>query len=250
MDIIKTYSRRSLLLILVMMVLFAGAFAAVVFFGKPQLVQEVSRLATFQVPAPDHTAQVTNLLDTYLLYFIPAFALAALVFGVLLWLFLKRTVRSAVSSGSPVKTPDKKGAEKSAANNDNEQRIRSQRLFLHLLAVLQREGRLVDFLQEDLEMYEDEQIGTAVRTIHGSCKKILKKSLSMQPIIAGDEGEAFTVENGFDPDAIKLTGQVTGDPPFKGTIRHKGWRTQTLEMPDLSAIKDPTIICPAEVEIE
>jgi hypothetical protein len=108
----------------------------------------------------------------------------------------------------------------------------------------------VDFLQEDLDMYDDEQIGAAVRNIHSSCRKIINKSLPLKPILDGNEGEEITVETGFDPDAIKLTGRVTGEPPFKGIIRHKGWRTKKLELPELSATKDPTIVSPGEVEIE
>jgi hypothetical protein len=250
MDIIKTFSRRSLLLILLIMILFVGAFAAVAFTGLPRLAGEISHLAASQAPSAEQAAQVTAVVDTYAMYLVPAFALFALILGLLLWLLLRGTVKSMVTADPPHGPTTRKSPPAPAKNKDAEQKHRNQRLFLHLLAVLQREGRLVDFFQEDLEMHEDEQIGTAVRTIHGKCKKILNKNLSMQPIIAGDEGDAITVETGFDPDAIKLTGRVTGAPPFKGTIRHKGWRTNALEMPDLSAIKDPTIIYPAEVEID
>jgi hypothetical protein len=125
-----------------------------------------------------------------------------------------------------------------------------QRLFLHLLTVLQKEGRLVDFFQEDLEMYEDEQIGAAVRSIHTSCRKTLDKSLAMTSVIEDNEGDEITIEAGFNPEAIKLTGRVTGEPPFTGIVRHKGWRAQKVSLPDLAAAKDPTIISPAEVEIE
>src|SRR5689334_23353693 len=42
---------------------------------------------------------------------------------------------------------------------------------LRLLALLQREGRLLDFLLEDIQSYPNEQIGVAVRDIHRSCHK-------------------------------------------------------------------------------
>ncbi|MBW2249010.1 MAG: DUF2760 domain-containing protein [Deltaproteobacteria bacterium] len=57
------------------------------------------------------------------------------------------------------------------------------------------------------------------------------------------------IRGGFDPDAIKLTGNVTGEPPFTGVLRHKGWRTRKLELPALSGGQDARIIAPAEVEI-
>jgi len=115
--------------------------------------------------------------------------------------------------------------------------------------VLQRQGRLVDFLSEDLDVYEDEQIGAAVRGIHENCKKVISKSLTLEAVISGSEGEEVTVDEGFDPGAIKLTGNVTGQPPFKGILRHKGWRTKKLELPVLSDAQDAAIIAPAEVEI-
>ena len=40
---------------------------------------------------------------------------------------------------------------------------------VQILAALQREGRLIDFLEEDLSAYEDAQIGAAVRNIHQGC---------------------------------------------------------------------------------
>src|SRR5262245_56934973 len=42
-----------------------------------------------------------------------------------------------------------------------------------VLALLQREGRLVDFLMEDVQAYANEQIGAAVRDIHRNCQKAL-----------------------------------------------------------------------------
>ncbi|MGD8836778.1 MAG: DUF2760 domain-containing protein [Desulfobacteraceae bacterium] len=254
MDTIKSYSRRSLLLIIVIMVLFAGAFAAAVYFGKPHVVHHVvvqmTQLTTAQISPAETTARMTSFLDTYVPYIVTIFASVSILFGIILWLVLRGVAKGALSGNVPEKSATAKKAASHPPKKDDTQPIRNQRLFLHLLTVLQREGRLVDFFQEDLEMYEDEQIGAAVRNIHGNCQKILSKSLSMKPVIAGDEGDAFTVEAGFDPDAIKLTGRVIGEPPFEGTIRHKGWRARELELPDLTAIKDPTIIYPAEVEID
>src|SRR5262245_48893552 len=42
---------------------------------------------------------------------------------------------------------------------------------LRVLAVLQRDGRLIDFLEEDIDAYPDAQIGAAVRDIHRGCRK-------------------------------------------------------------------------------
>src|SRR5690242_20660684 len=42
---------------------------------------------------------------------------------------------------------------------------------VQLLALLQREGRLLDFLGEPIDSFNDAQVGAAVRAIHKGCKK-------------------------------------------------------------------------------
>ena len=250
MDIIKPYSRRSFFVILVFIVFLAGAFTATIYLAKTNLSQDLSQMVTPDVSPKDLISQVTRQLDTYAVYLTSIFAGVSILCGLVLWLILKSMAKGVLSSPVASKPFAKQSAAAPAVKKDDPQALRHQRLFLHLLSVLQREGRFVDFLQEEIEIYEDDQIGAAVRNIHSSCRKAINKSLPIKPIAEGNEGEQITVEKGFDPDAIKLTGQVTGEPPFRGIIRHKGWRAQKLELPDLSAIKDPTIISPAEVEIE
>ena len=58
---------------------------------------------------------------------------------------------------------------------------------VRVLAVLQRDGRLIDFLQEELDSYTDAQIGAAVRDIHRGCRKSLHEYLTIEPIIDGAE---------------------------------------------------------------
>jgi len=125
-----------------------------------------------------------------------------------------------------------------------------QRRSLHLLCLLQREGRLVDFLKEDLKDYEDAQIGAAVRNIQENCQKSLNEYLSLKAVVDQEEGETVTIQPGFDASAIKLTGKVTGKPPFKGILQHRGWRVTNFALPQLSGAQNPNIVAPAEVEIE
>jgi chromosome segregation ATPase len=119
---------------------------------------------------------------------------------------------------------------------------------LALLAWLQREGRLIDFLQEDIDDYDDEQVGAAVRAIHKGCKKVLDEGLELEAILPGEEESAIEVPAGFDPVAISLTGKVSGDPPFKGTLMHHGWRTGTIKVPVPEAV-DTHVLAAAEVEL-
>ena len=121
---------------------------------------------------------------------------------------------------------------------------------LRILAVLQRDGRLVDFLQEDIDPYSDAQIGAAVRDIHRGCRKALHEYLTVEPVLGGAEGEAVTVPPDFDPAAVRLTGNVAGSPPFRGVLKHHGWRVKAVHLPALPATRDEaSVLAPAEVEI-
>lgn len=120
---------------------------------------------------------------------------------------------------------------------------------LALLALLQREGRLVDFLQEDIESYDDADIGAAVRDIHRGCKKVLKDHLTLEAVMPGEEEDKVTVPEGFDPGEVKLVGAVSGEPPFQGVLRHHGWRVTDATLPSLTADVDRRILAPAQVEV-
>ena len=113
-----------------------------------------------------------------------------------------------------------------------------------LLALLQREGRLVDFLKEDIADYTDEQIGAAVRAVHKGCRKVIAERVALEAVLEGDEGGPVRVDAGFDPDEIRLTGAVGGAPPIKGTLRHPGWRATKLDLPRAAG----RVVAPAEVE--
>lgn len=118
---------------------------------------------------------------------------------------------------------------------------------LQLLAFFQDEGRWIDFLVEDISAFSDEQVGAAARNIHAGCRKALKKLFEITPVLEGEEGEEVTVPKGFSPTSIKLVGQVAGTPPFKGIVRHHGWKVSRAEFPPKN--QDPHILAQAEVEI-
>ena len=121
---------------------------------------------------------------------------------------------------------------------------------LRVLAVLQRDGRLIDFLQEELDAYSDDQIGAAVRDIHRGCRKSLHDYLTIEPIINAKEEDRVNVPNDFDPAAIRLVGNVDGSPPFQGILKHHGWRVKSVHLPLLPVARDDSsILSPAEVEI-
>jgi hypothetical protein len=120
---------------------------------------------------------------------------------------------------------------------------------LRLLSLLQQEGRFVDFLKEDIDAYSDAQIGAAVRSIHAGCRKALSERIELERIFTAEDGSEVVVEPGFDPAAVRLTGNVSGAPPFRGTLQHAGWRAAKVALPQSPGDVDATIIAPAEVEI-
>ena len=121
---------------------------------------------------------------------------------------------------------------------------------LRVLTLLQRDGRLIDFVLEDIDPYTDAQIGAEVRKIHKGCRKVLTDYLEIEPIFTEEESTTVTVPAGFDPNAIRLVGQVSGSPPFKGTLCHKGWRVKTVKLPTSAGpAAAANVLAPAEVEL-
>ncbi|MGE5237561.1 MAG: DUF2760 domain-containing protein [Chloroflexota bacterium] len=118
-----------------------------------------------------------------------------------------------------------------------------------ILTLLQKKGRLIDFLQEDLSGYDDRQVGAAVRNIHKGCGEAIAEHVRIAPVMWETEGHDVIVSEGFDPSAIRLTGNVVGSPPFKGVVRHAGWRVVSTRIPPRPLHHDTSIIEPAEVEI-
>ncbi|MFI5395340.1 MAG: DUF2760 domain-containing protein [Candidatus Binatia bacterium] len=183
--------------------------------------------ATGTIEAPPLTA-LSKLCLPGLIYFIAAPLLTALV---LTLLATRRTPgavtpREAAAPAPPTPTPPRRH-----------------------LGLLQQEARLVDFITEDIDGYSDEQVGAAVRAIHAGCRKVLNEHVQLERVFAAEDGSEIVVDKGFDPAAVRLTGNVTGDPPFRGILQHGGWRASKISMPEASPAVDPAIVAPAEVEI-
>ena len=127
------------------------------------------------------------------------------------------------------------------------ERVHASGLFV--LAMLQREGRLIDFLQEDMAAFADADIGAAARVVHAGCRKVLAQCLTLEPVLKDAEGAAITVPAGFDANRIRLTGNIAGQPPFRGALKHHGWATTAVRFPTSSDALDPRVLAPAEVEL-
>ena len=192
---------------------------------------------------------VVMLEEKFKLYYVPISAGIFGLIGILLWVCMRFLFVNLLKTSDKAIADKKDNTKVKSSLDKKEKKNNDRRLFLHLLSVFQREGRLMDFFSEDLNHYEDSQIGAAVRSIHESCKKVVDRAISPESVIGEKEGDQITIQHDFDPTTIKLTGNVTGEPPFKGIVRHRGWKAKRLEMPTLSSSQEPGIIAPAEVEI-
>jgi hypothetical protein len=119
---------------------------------------------------------------------------------------------------------------------------------LQLLSLLQREGRLVDFLQQDIASFDDAEIGSAVRIVHEGCRKALREHADIVPVRDEEEGARVRLET-YDAAEVKLTGDVKGTGPFIGVLRHRGWRARRLSLPIAVEGYDAQVLAQAEVEL-
>jgi len=157
---------------------------------------------------------------------------------------IKRVAETTAATGTaaPMATPPSKTVDTPVAESVDRA--------VQMLGLLQRDGRLIDFLVEDVTPFPDAQLGAAVRSIHTSCRQVLERYVELSPVIDSDEDQPVTVPAGFDPAAIKLVGNVAGKPPLRGVLRHRGWRVKKVTLPSLpQGSTGRAIVAPAEVEI-
>lgn len=251
-SLIKSLSVRTLFWIIFWMAA-AGAIVGVTVYWAIQMamvkltaLEGAAELTDYQLFVTEATSWLRMAEDYHLTVIIGFFLLLAL----LLWGCLRVSIAMTVGREQAVPAAPTAKKKMSAASPDPAaSKAVQERLFLHLLAALQREGRLVDFLSEDLTAYADDQVGAAVRNIHENCKKALAKYVKLEPVLSAEEESEITVPPDFDPDTIRLVGNVAGDPPFKGTVRHRGWMARNIEIPTLSGTRDPGVVAAAEVEL-
>jgi hypothetical protein len=120
---------------------------------------------------------------------------------------------------------------------------------LQVLSILQREGRFIDFINDDLTGASDADIGAAARVVHEGCARGLADYVDFAPVRSEDEGTRVELPAGFDPLRTRVTGKVSGEAPYTGTLAHHGWCATRFSLPSLSDEHDPMILAPAEVEL-
>ena len=87
-----------------------------------------------------------------------------------------------------------------------------------LLATLQREARFVDIVMEPLADYSDAQVGAATRDVLRDCRQTLERLFAICPVVEAAEGAAHETPAKPDAARYRLTGNVAGEPPYRGKL--------------------------------
>ena len=119
-----------------------------------------------------------------------------------------------------------------------------------LLATLQREARFVDIVMEPLGDYSDAQVGAATRDVLRDCGKTLERLFDIRAVVEAEEGASLETPATVDAARYRLTGNVAGDPPYRGQLVHHGWQATRCELPKWSGNDDAAlIVSPVELEL-
>ena len=148
--------------------------------------------------------------------------------------------------------PAKPAAEPARPAPGEPEASRADAEIVHFLAMLQEKGRLVDFLMDDINAYNDAQVGAAARVVHAGCKGVLQEHFSDNPVRTEQEGSTVQVPAGYSADEYRLVGRIAGSAPFSGVLVHRGWKTDMVKLPQLlrGATDRLPAIAPAEVELK
>jgi hypothetical protein len=125
-----------------------------------------------------------------------------------------------------------------------------------LFVLLQRESRFMDLLLEDISGYPDDAVGAAVKPVLGKARAVFNEYVSLEPIMAGQEGDDVTIPGnstgflaGYDAAQISLVGDLRGAPPFTGVLCHPGWRVKAHKIPKCAPGVAGLVVERAQVEV-
>jgi hypothetical protein len=130
-----------------------------------------------------------------------------------------------------------------------EKKSKSSYDHLRLLTMMQSCSRFIDFIKEDISQFSDAEVGSVARDIHKNCSKLLEDVVAIRPISKSEEGIELDIEKGFDPQEISLIGNVKGYGPYKGILRHPGWKASKLSLSLCNQDLKKEILQPLEVEV-
>ena len=134
------------------------------------------------------------------------------------------------------------------------QRNKVSKMSLQLVLVLyslcfKRKPVFSILFKENVDAIDDTRMGAVSRLVHKDLARTFKQYVKLEPVLDRNEGESIDIEDGFDTSEIRLSGNVDKEPPFKGTLRHKGWLISHLNLPKKAVSSNQAVLLPAEIEV-
>lgn len=168
--------------------------------------------------------------------------LVAAALLVVLWFLQKK---GASGARPAAEEPSRPAASRAGAKGEAEAEV------IAFLGLLQEKGRLMDFLMDDIQGVDDEQVGQAARVVYEGCREVLADHLTLKPLHSSEEGEKVTVPKGYSAAEYQLSGSLSGSAPFSGTLVHRGWKVDSIRLPQIVTGEDGALppLAPAQVEV-
>lgn len=121
-----------------------------------------------------------------------------------------------------------------------------------LLAALQRDARLIDLIHEDLQQYQDAQVGAAARPCLKQCRETLQRFFAIEKLANGNEGDTISIENQASSTRYRWVDQSgnshSQSDASQAKLVHAGWEASKSELPKWTGdSNDAMVIAPAQI---
>lgn len=117
-----------------------------------------------------------------------------------------------------------------------------------LLATLQRDARLIDLIYENLDQYQDAQVGAAARPCLKQCRQSLDRILKIEKLVAATENDVINVPSDASVARYRWIGESPASETGTAKLVHPGWQAASVQLPQWSGqAADAEIIAPAQV---
>ncbi len=117
-----------------------------------------------------------------------------------------------------------------------------------LLATLQRDARLIDLIYENLDQYQDAQVGAAARPCLKQCRQSLDRILKIEKLVPAAENESVAVPADASVARYRWIGESPASETGVAKLVHPGWRAASIQLPQWSGqAEDANILAPAQV---
>lgn len=131
------------------------------------------------------------------------------------------------------------------------QSVPAQNPAITLLATLQRDARLIDLIYENLDQYQDAQVGAAARPCLKQCRQSLDRILKIEKLMAATENDTVSVPADAAVSRFRWLGESSPSKTSTAKLVHPGWQAVSIQLPQWSGdAEDAEIIAPAQVTSE